>query len=45
MELPYFNYFPAVTNLIVGLHALHVSKSRANVAVALKDRHFDASYL
>ena len=39
------NWLPAITKVIVGLYALHASKSRANVVVVLKDRHFDASYL
>ena len=45
MEFPYYNCFPAFTKLIVGLHALHASKSRTNVLIVLKNRHFDASYL
>ena len=38
----YYNCFPAITELIVGLHALHASESRANAVVEY--RHFDASY-
>ena len=45
MEFPHYNCFPVITKLIVGLHALHASKSRVNAVVVLKDRHFDASYL
>ena len=45
MEFPYYNCFPAFTKLIVGLHALHASKTRTNVLIVLKNRHFDASYL
>ena len=45
MEFPYYICFTAITKLIVGLHALHASKFRANVLVVLKDRHFDVSYL
>ena len=44
-EFSYCNCFPAITNVIVRLHTLHASKSRANVVVVLKDRHFDASHL
>ena len=45
MEFPYYNCFSAITKLIVGLHALHASKSRAIVVVVLKDRHFHYFYL
>ena len=45
MKFPYYNYFSAIAKLIVGLDALHASKSRANVVVVLKGRHSDASYL
>ena len=37
MEFPYYNYFLAIAKLIVVLNALHASKSRANVMVAMKD--------
>ena len=37
MEFPYCNYFLAIAKLIIGLNALHASKSRANVMVAMKD--------
>ena len=40
----YYNSFPAIKELIVGLHALNAFKSRANAVVELKYRHFDASY-
>lgn len=43
VEFSHYNCFPAIIKLIVGLHALHASKSRAHVAVVLKDRHFYAS--
>ena len=33
MEFLYYNCFSAITYLIVGLHTLHASKSRANVVV------------
>ena len=45
MEFPHYNCFPAVTKLIVGSHALHASKSTANVVVVLKVRNFDVFYL
>ena len=45
MEFPYYNCFPAFTKLIVGLHALHASKTKTNVLIVLNNRHFDASYL
>ena len=45
VEFPCYNCFLTITKLIAGLHALYASKSKANVVVVLKDRHFDASYL
>ena len=45
MVFPYYNCFPTITKLIVGLHALHTFKSRRNIVVVLKGSHFDASYL
>ena len=36
MEFPHYNCFPAIVKLVVGLHALHASNSRANVVVVLK---------
>ena len=45
MKFPQYNCFPAIAKLIVGLHALHASKSRVNVAVELKVRNLDVSYL
>ena len=45
MEFRYYDCFPAITKLIIKLHALHASKSRANVEVVLKAKHFDTSYL
>ena len=44
MEFPSYNCFPAIKKLIVGLLTQHSSKSKANITVVLKDRHFD-SYL
>ena len=44
MELHHYNCFAVIIKLIVGLHALYASKSTANAAVVLKDRHFDVSY-
>ena len=45
IEFPRYNWFPAIIKLIVALHGLYASKSRVNVVVVLKDRHFYASYL
>ena len=45
MDFPFYSCFPAITKLIAGLHTLNACKSRANVAIVLKDRHFDVYYL
>ena len=38
MEFSYYDCFPAITKLTVELHAIHASKSRANIVVVLKER-------
>ena len=44
MDFPHYKCFFAITNLIVGLHTLYATRSRANVVVVVKDRHFDTYY-
>ena len=38
MEFSYYDCFPAIIKLTVELHAIHASKSRANIVVVLKER-------